>query len=83
MHQSLCTIPSFTLRENWQGFDHLSVDPDLHACNPLQVVRNGRLMRRNMRRAYLTEEELLSQLRRQGIERIEDVKAAYIFTHLC
>lgn len=40
-------------------------------------------MRRNMRRAYLTEEELLSQLRRQGIERIEDVKAAYIFTHLC
>lgn len=35
---------------------------------PLQVVRDGRMLRRNMRREYLTEEELMSHLRLQGIE---------------
>ena len=45
---------------------------------PLQVVQDGRLMWRNMRREYLTEAELMAQLRRHGIEKIEDVKAAYI-----
>ena len=44
----------------------------------VQIVRDGRLMRRNMRREYLTEDELMAQLRRQGIEKVEDVKAAYI-----
>ena len=46
--------------------------------SPIQIVRDGRLMRRNMRREYLTEDELMAQLRRQGIEKIEDVKSAYI-----
>lgn len=44
----------------------------------VQIVRDGRLMRRNMRREYLTEDELMAQLRGHGIEKIEDVKAAYI-----
>ncbi|QXL85177.1 DUF421 domain-containing protein [Comamonas sp. NLF-1-9] len=45
---------------------------------PLQVIRDGRLLRRNMRREFLTEEELMSYLRQQGIDKIDDVKAAYI-----
>jgi len=31
-----------------------------------------------MRREFLTEEELVSRLRQQGIERVADVKAAYV-----
>ena len=45
---------------------------------PLQVIRDGRLLRRNMRREFLTEEELMSHLREQGIDDVEDVKAAYV-----
>jgi uncharacterized membrane protein YcaP (DUF421 family) len=50
----------------------------LLAPAPLQVVRDGRLLRRNMRRELLTERELFVQLREQGIEDIAHVKAAYI-----
>jgi hypothetical protein len=45
---------------------------------PLQVVRDGQLLRRNMRREFLTKEELTHQLRRQGVEELKDVRAAYV-----
>ena len=45
---------------------------------PLMVVRNGRLLRRNMRREQVTEDEVLAQLRQHGFENIEDVAKAYI-----
>lgn len=45
---------------------------------PLQIIRNGTLLRRNMRREFLTEDELLENLRRQGIEGVHEVKTAYI-----
>jgi uncharacterized membrane protein YcaP (DUF421 family) len=57
---------------------HIPFVESLVSGSPVQIVRDGRLMRRNMRREYLTEDELMAQLRRQGIEKIEDVKAAYI-----
>jgi len=57
---------------------HIPFVERLISGSPVQIVREGRLIRRNMRREYLTEDELMSQLRRQGIERVEEVKAAYI-----
>lgn len=45
---------------------------------PTRVVRDGEMLRRNMRREYLTEEELMSSLRQQGIDDIRQVKAAFI-----
>ena len=45
---------------------------------PLPVVRNGRMQRKNMRLELLTEEELLSQLRQQGVEVLETVKLAFV-----
>lgn len=45
---------------------------------PTRVVRDGEMLRRNMRREYLTEEELMSSLRQQGIGDIRQVKAAFI-----
>jgi uncharacterized membrane protein YcaP (DUF421 family) len=44
----------------------------------IQIVRNGQMLRRNMRREFLTEAELMQQLHKQGVEALEDVKAAYI-----
>ena len=40
----------------------------------LPLVVDGRMLRRNMRRELITEEELLSQLREQGVESVEEVK---------
>lgn len=45
---------------------------------PLRIVENGRLLRRNMRREFLSRRELDEELREQGIEDITQVKAAYI-----
>ena len=42
------------------------------------VVRDGRLLRRNMRAEFLTEEELLRQLHLEGIEDVGEVKEARI-----
>lgn len=45
---------------------------------PLPLVRNGRLLRRNMRDESVSEEELMSQLRQAGVEDIAQVKIAHI-----
>ncbi len=44
----------------------------------LPLVRNGRLLRRNMRREFITDEELFARLREQGVEDIAQVKVAYL-----
>lgn len=46
--------------------------------SPLPLVRNGGMIRRNMRRELITEEELRSQLRQQGIDDVTKVKAAFM-----
>ena len=62
---------------DWLGF-HVPfvarfVDPPA-----LPLVEDGRLLRRNMRRELITEDELMSQLRLSGIEELEQVKRAYM-----
>ena len=43
---------------------------------PLPLVRDGRLLRRNMREEMMSEEELWSQLRLQGVEDLNEVRLA-------
>lgn len=50
----------------------------LVSAPPLQVVRNGELLRRNLRREFITEEELMEHLREQGVDDLQEVKSAYI-----
>jgi uncharacterized membrane protein YcaP (DUF421 family) len=45
-------------------------------AKPLPLVRNGKLIRRNLRKEFITQDELMAKLREQGIEKLEDVKAA-------
>lgn len=45
---------------------------------PLPLVKDGGLLRRNMRRELITEAELMGQLREQGLDDLSKVKAAYI-----
>ncbi len=60
---------------DWLGFKSKLVARILEA-EPLEVVRNGRILRRNLERELITEEELMSQLRLQGIDDVGKVKLA-------
>jgi len=42
---------------------------------PLLLIKNGELMRRNLQKEMITKEELMSQLREQGVEEIKEVKS--------
>jgi len=44
----------------------------------LTLIRSGVPQRRNMRREYITMDELEEKLREQGIEKLVDVKVAYL-----
>ncbi len=45
---------------------------------PLPLIRNGRILRRNLDREMITEDELMSQLRIQGIDDVSDVRLCSI-----
>lgn len=45
---------------------------------PLLLVENGRILRRNLRQEYVTEDELKSKLREQGVEDLREVAKAYM-----
>jgi uncharacterized membrane protein YcaP (DUF421 family) len=50
----------------------------LLSAPPVQVVRDGKPLLRNMRREFLTMDELRSQLRQEGVDELASVKAAYV-----
>lgn len=45
---------------------------------PLPLIKEGKMLRRNMRRELITEEELTMELRQQGLDDVSKVKEAYI-----
>ena len=45
---------------------------------PLPLVENGRVNKRNMRQEMITDDELMGQLREQGVESIAEVKKCYL-----
>lgn len=45
---------------------------------PILLVRDGKVLYHNMRREFITLEELMSQIRQQGIDDITRVKKAYL-----
>ena len=64
------------------AFDWLSFKFDwfsrLIEPTPLLLVRDGKLLRKNMRKELITEDELMSQLREQGLDDLGKVKEAYM-----
>ena len=45
---------------------------------PLPLIKDGKLLRRNMRRELIREEEIMSQLREQGLDDVSKVKEAFM-----
>ena len=45
---------------------------------PTCLIRNGRFLRDAMRREMVTEEELLAELRKQGVSDVSQVRQSYL-----
>ena len=67
------TIVAWDYFLDWVGYRFPAVRRLLRPA-ALPLVVDGRMLRRNMRREMVTEEELMSQLREQGVESLEEVK---------
>jgi uncharacterized membrane protein YcaP (DUF421 family) len=61
--------------------DWLSMRSDkvrrLFEPDEVPLIRNGRVLHRNLRQERIAEAELMAKLREQGVEDVKDVKAAY------
>ena len=55
---------------------HFPLVRRLLEAKPLPLVIDGRVLRRNLRKEYITHEELMAKLRENGIDTLADVKAA-------
>jgi uncharacterized membrane protein YcaP (DUF421 family) len=58
---------------DWLGFKSSIMEKVLEP-EALVLVKNGRMLRRNMEKELITEDELLSQLRQQGVDDISVVQ---------
>ena len=45
---------------------------------PLLLIENGRVLRRNLRQEYVTEDELKAKLREEGVEDVRQVAKAHM-----
>lgn len=71
------TLVLWNVLTNWlsfrsRGFEKFAEPP------PLLLVRDGKVLERNLRREMLTRDELLSKLREQSVEGVEEVRWAYL-----
>lgn len=73
----IATIAAWNVLLDWLNFKFPTLRRVIEA-RPLVLVRNGSLVVHNLDKELLTQEEVLAKLRGQGIENIEEVKAAYI-----
>lgn len=71
------TIICWSYALNWLGYKFPAVQR-LLTPPPLMLVKSGRMLYRNMRRELITEDELMLQLRKQGIDAIRDVHKAFM-----
>ena len=57
---------------------HIPIVEKLFSAPPIQIVKRGKMLRRSMRSEYITEEELMENLRKQGLDDISQVKHAFV-----
>lgn len=69
------TIIFWNFALEWLGFHYPAIGRFIHPP-PLELIRDGKALRRNMRKELITMDELMSQLREQGVSDIADVKTA-------
>lgn len=71
------TIVGWDYLFDWLGYRIPALRPVLRP-SALLLIKNGKLQKHNMRKEMLSEEELLGELREQGVSNIADVKFSFI-----
>ena len=62
---------------DWLGFRSVLADR-LLSPDPLVLVENGKIIKKNLEKELITEDELMSQLRQQGHENLSNVKNVFL-----
>ena len=73
----ISTIIGWNVFMDWLTY----ISPTMRAIlqpKALLLVRNGHLMHGNLRRELISDIELMSKLREQGVEDVKDVKKAFV-----
>jgi uncharacterized membrane protein YcaP (DUF421 family) len=71
------TIVAWDYFLDWLGFTFPPIGRLLRPA-PLPLVKDGRMLRRNMRKEMITTKELMSLLREQGVESLDEVRRCYL-----
>ena len=71
------TIIFWNVFIDWVSYRFPALRPWLEPP-PLLLVRDGRILYRNLRHELVTEEELRSKLREQGVDSLAEVRKAYM-----
>lgn len=66
---------SYTL--NWLGYKFRWFQRFLNPP-PTPLVVNGKMLRQNLEQQLITQDELMSMLRKQGVQKMSDVKLAFM-----
>ena len=73
----VATIVGWSYVLNWLGYQFPLAGRFVHPP-PLPLIHNGKLLRMNMRREFVTLDELRTHLREQGVDDIGQVRRAFI-----
>ena len=72
---AIVVVAIWHLVNSWASFKSQTIDR-LTGAPPTVMVKNGEIQRKNLAKERLNEEELFSELRLMGVEKIEEVKQA-------
>jgi uncharacterized membrane protein YcaP (DUF421 family) len=73
----VATVIGWSFALDWLAYHVPRVRQFVHP-EKTPLVQNGRLIRTTLRRELITEDELMSELRLQGVDKLEDVRAVYL-----
>jgi uncharacterized membrane protein YcaP (DUF421 family) len=73
----VATIAFWDYFLDWLGYRFPKIQRLLRPA-PLLLIKNGRMLRQNMRKELISVEELKGLLREQGVEDVTEVKKCYL-----
>jgi len=73
----VATIVGWAWFLDWVGYRFPSLERFVYP-KPLLLIDDGHVLPQNLRRELLTHEELMSQLRAQGVEDVSEVRRAFL-----
>jgi uncharacterized membrane protein YcaP (DUF421 family) len=71
------TIVAWDYFFDWLAFRFPTIRPILRP-RALPLIKDGKMLKQNMRKEMISEDELIGELREQGVENVEDVKYSYM-----